>query len=30
VPLDLLMFLIMAALAGLSFAYVAGCDRLLS
>ena len=29
-PLDLLMLLIMAALAVLSFAYVYGCEKLLS
>ena len=29
-PLDLLMLLVMAALAALSFAYVAGCEKLLS
>jgi hypothetical protein len=29
VPLDVLMMLIMAALSVLSFAYVAGCERLL-
>ena len=29
-PTDLLMMIIMAGLAVLSFAYVAGCDKLLS
>ena len=29
-PLDLLMFLIMAALTIFSLAYVAGCEKLLS